>query len=140
MNSAEVPFTVAEEGITAENVRNIPFVKKVIGSVSEREDMTSYIEGAKQILTAGEELKRARESGDTAWAKQTIGRYGAELRLVGPIKSIESSLRKVSKMRNQINDSTSIPEEQKKVLLERLEERRQMLLSRANKMIKDAGL
>jgi hypothetical protein len=43
-------------------------------------------------------------------------------------------------MRNQINDSTSIPEEQKKVLLERLEERRQMLLSRANKMIKDAGL
>lgn len=140
MNTAEVPFTVVEEGITPENIRNIPFVKKVIGSVSEREDMTSYIEGAKQILTAGEELKRARESGDREWAKQTIGRYGAELRLVGPIKSIESNLRKISKMKNDINRSTSMPEAQKKVMLERLEERRQMLLSRANKLIKDAGL
>jgi hypothetical protein len=140
MNTAEVPFTVVEEGITPENIRNIPFVKKVVGSVSEREDMTSYIEGAKQILTAGEELKRARESGDREWAKQTIGRYGAELRLVGPIKSIESNLRKISKMKNDINRSTSMPEAQKKVMLERLEERRQMLLSRANKLIKDAGL
>jgi len=140
MNSAEVPFTVVEEGITAENIRNIPFVKKVIGSVSEREDMTSYIEGAKQILTAGEELKRARESGDAEWAKQTIGRYGAELRLVGPIKSIESNLRKLSKLKNDINRSKTMPEAQKKVMLERIEERRQMLLSRANKLIKDAGL
>jgi hypothetical protein len=140
MNTAEVPFTVVEEGITPENIRNIPFVKKVIGSVSEREDMTSYIDGAKQILTAGEELKRARESGDREWAKQTIGRYGAELRLVGPIKSIESNLKKISKMKNDINRSKSMPEAQKKVMLERLEERRQMLLSRANKLIKDAGL
>lgn len=140
MNSAEVPFTVAEEGITAENIRNIPFVKKVIGSVSEREDMTNYIEGAKQILTAGEELKRARETGDAAWVKQTIGRYGKELRLVGAMKSFESALREVSKMRNRINDNPNIPDEQKKVLLDRLEERRQMILSRANSLIREAGL
>jgi hypothetical protein len=140
MNSAEVPFTLVEEGITAENIRNIPFVKKVVGSVSEREDMTSYIEGAKQILTAGDELKRARESGDAEWAKQTIGRYGAELRLVGPIKSIEGNLKKISKIKNEVNRNTSIPEAQKKVILDRLDERRQMLLSRANKLIKDAGL
>jgi hypothetical protein len=43
-------------------------------------------------------------------------------------------------MKNDINRSTSMPEAQKKVMLERLEERRQMLLSRANKLIKDAGL
>jgi hypothetical protein len=140
MNSAEVPFTVAEEGITAENIRNIPFVKKVIGSVSEREDMTSYIEGAKQILTAGEELKRARETGDAAWVKQTIGRYGKELRLVGAMRSFESALREVSKMRNRINDNPNIPDEQKKVLLGRLEERRQMILNRANSLIREAGL
>jgi hypothetical protein len=140
MNSAEVPFTVIEEGITAENIRNIPFVKKVVGSISEREDMTSYIDGAKQILTAGDELKRARESGDAEWAKQTIGRYGAELRLVGPIKSIEGNLKKISKIKNEVNRNTSIPEAQKKVILDRLDERRQMLLSRANKLIKDAGL
>ena len=60
--------------------------------------------------------------------------------MVGPIKSIESNLRKISKMKNDINRSTSMPDAQKKVMLERLEERRQMLLSRANTLIKDAGL
>jgi hypothetical protein len=137
---AELPFKVADEGLSDEVARDIPFFRKIVGSVSDREDMGSYIEGAKAVLTAGEELKRAREVGDTAWAKETIQRYSKELRLVGPIKSLESALRETSKMRNQINANPNIPDEQKRALLDRLEERRQMILSRANSLLRDAGL
>jgi hypothetical protein len=137
---AELPFKVADEGLSDEVARDIPFFRKIVGSVSEREDMGSYIEGAKAVLTAGEELKRAREVGDAAWAKETIQRYSNELRLVGPIKSLESALRETSKMRNQINANPNIPDEQRKVLLDRIEERRQMILSRANSLLRDAGL
>lgn len=137
---AELPFKVADEGLSDEVARDIPFFRKIVGSVSEREDMGSYIEGAKAVLTAGEELKRAREVGDTAWAKETIQRYSKELRLVGPIKSLESALRETSKMRNQINANPNIPDEQRRALLDRLEERRQMILSRANSLLRDAGL
>jgi hypothetical protein len=138
--TVESPLAIAEEGFTEEVVRDIPLLRKVVGSVSSREDMGTYIEGAKAILTAGEELKRAREVGDAAWAKQTIQRYEKELRLVGPIKSFESALREASKMRNQINANPNIPDEQKKVLLDRIDERRQMILKRANSLIRDAGL
>jgi hypothetical protein len=138
--TVESPLAIAEEGFTEEVVRDIPLLRKVVGSVSSREDMGTYIDGAKAILTAGEELKRAREVGDAAWAKQTIQRYGKELRLVGPIKSLESALREASKMRNQINANPNIPDEQKKVLLDRIDERRQMILKRANSLIRDAGL
>lgn len=137
---AELPFKVADEGLSDEVARDIPFFRKIVGSVSEREDMGSYIEGAKAVLTAGEELKRAREVGDAAWAKETIQRYGKELRLVGPIKSLESALRETSKMRNQINANPNIPDEQRRALLDRLEERKQMILSRANSLLRDAGL
>ena len=137
---AELPFKAADEGLSEEVARDIPFFRKIVGSVSEREDMGSYIEGAKAVLTAGEELKRAREVGDAAWAKETIQRYGKELRLVGPIKSLESALRETSKMRNQINANPNIPDEQRRVLLDRLEERKQMILSRANSLLRDAGL
>jgi hypothetical protein len=138
--TVESPLAIAEEGFTEEVVRDIPLIRKLVGSVSSREDMGTYIDGAKAILTAGEELKRARDVGDAAWAKQTIQRYGKELRLVGPIKSFESALRETSKMRNQINANPNIPDEQKKVLLDRIDERRQMILKRANSLIREAGL
>jgi hypothetical protein len=138
--TVESPLAIAEEGFTEEVVRDIPLLRKVVGSVSSREDMGTYIEGAKAILTAGEELKRAREVGDAAWARQTMQRYEKELRLVGPIKSFESALREASKMRNQINANPNIPDEQKKVLLDRIDERRQMILKRANSLIREAGL
>lgn len=138
--SVESPLAIAEEGFTEEVVRDIPLIRKLVGSVSSREDMGTYIDGAKAILTAGEELKRAREVGDAAWARQTMQRYEKELRLVGPIKSFESALREASKMRNQINANPNIPDEQKKVLLDRIDERRQMILKRANSLIREAGL
>jgi hypothetical protein len=138
--TVETPLAIAEDGFTEEVVREIPLLRKVVGSVSGREDMGTYIDGAKAILTAGEELKRAREVGDAAWARQTIQRYEKELRLVGPIKSFESALRETAKMRNQINANPNIPDEQRKVLLDRLDERRQMILKRANALIREAGL
>ena len=138
--TVETPLAIAEDGFTEEVVRDIPLLRKVVGSVSGREDMGTYIDGAKAILTAGEELKRAREVGDAAWARQTIQRYEKELRLVGPIKSFESALRETAKMRNQINANPNIPDEQRKVLLDRIDERRQMILKRANALIRGAGL
>ena len=136
----EGAMAVAEEGITDDSIRSIPLARKVVGTVSSREDMGGYIEGAKAVLTAAEELKRAREVGDAEWARQTMQRYAKELRLVGPIRSIDSALRRVSQQKNQITDNPNIPEAQKKLLLDALDVRRQMLLSRANGLIRDAGL
>lgn len=134
-SSIEAPLTVMREGVTDENVRQVPLVRKLLGSVSSREDTGEYIEGAKRVLMAGEELKKARETGDLEWARETIQNYGQELRLLGPIKSFEAALRKVSTQRNKIINNPNIPEDQRRLLLDRLDERRQMILSKANQLL-----
>lgn len=136
----ESAMAIAEQGISDETLKSIPLARKLVGTVSSREDTGEYIEGAKAILTAAEELKRARETGDAEWARQTIQRYSKELRLVGPIKSIDGSLRKLSRMKNEINDNRNMSEEQKRLVLDRLDAQRQMLLSRANGLMRQAGL
>lgn len=140
MSIPEASIAAAQEGFTEDLVGQIPLARKLYRSVTEREDMSYYIEGAKAILTAGEELKRARETGDEQWMRETIQRYPKELRLVGPIKSIESGLRRISRMRNDVKDNPSMTDEQKRVIMDRLDEQKQMLLMRASKMLKDAGL
>jgi len=134
-SSVEAPLTVMREGVTEENVRQLPLVRRVLGSVSSREDTGVYMEGAKRVLMAAEELKRARETGDADWARETIQTYGQELRLIGPVKSIETALRKISMQRNKINDNPNIPEDQRRLLLDRLDERKQMILSQGNKLL-----
>jgi hypothetical protein len=116
-------------------IGGVPVFNRVLRTVSEREDMGAYIEGAERILTAEQELKRAREVGDEQWARRTIQRYGAELRLVGPIRSAETALRRLSRQRNQIEDNPRMPEEQKRIMLDRIEERRQQVLARANSLL-----
>lgn len=137
--SFELPMTVAEEGVSDELVRNIPFVRRTIGSVSDREDMGEYIEGAKRVLMAGEELNRARETGDAEWARQIMREYGREIRLIGPIRSLDAALRKIATQRNQIMDNPNMPEQQKRLILDRLDERKQMILSRANALLRGLG-
>lgn len=135
-SSVEGPLAVMGEGLTEDTIRQVPLARKLVGSVSSREDTGAYMEGAKRVLMAAEELKRARETGDADWARETIQTYGKELRLIGPIKSIETSLRKISMQRNQITDNPNIPEDQKRLLLDRLDARKQMILSQGNKMLK----
>ena len=134
-SSVEGPLALMSEGLTEENVRQLPLVRRVLGSVSSREDTGVYMEGAKNVLMAAEELKRARETGDADWARETIQTYGKELRLIGPVKSIEAALRKISMQRNKINDNPNIPEDQRRLLLDRLDERKQMILSQGNKLL-----
>lgn len=134
-SSVEAPMTVMSEGVTEENVRQLPLVRRLLGSVSSREDTGVYMEGAKRVLMAAEELKRARETGDADWARETMQTYGQELRLIGPVKSIEAALRKISMQRNKINDNPNIPEDQRRLLLDRLDERKQMILSQGNKLL-----
>lgn len=139
-NTVESPVTAFQEGFSEELMRSVPFVRKLIGSVSEREDMGTYMEGAKSILTIGEELKRARETGDMEWAQDIVRENPVAIRLIGPIKSIESGLREISKRRNKIMASTQIPEGQKQLLLDQLDARKQALLARANALLRQAGV
>ena len=135
LQSGESVARMATGEFGEEFIGGVPVFNRVVRTVSEREDMGAYIEGAERILTAEQELKRAREVGDEQWARRTMQRYEAELRLVGPIRSAESALRRLSRQRNELEDNPRMPEAQKKIMLDRIEERRQQVLARANALL-----
>lgn len=136
LNTGELPFNLAVDGLSDDIVRNIPVVRRTFGSVSEREDMGEYMERASRVLMAGEELKQARESGDAKWAQETVQQYQRELRLLGQVKNFETELRKISRRMNEIEKNRDIPEAQKRVIKDALDQRKQMILSNANRILR----
>ena len=135
--SAELPFRVYEDGLSEELIREIPFVRKAFGSISEREDYGSFVEKREKILVVGEELRDAIKSGDTERLQRARSKYAEEIALLPRIKAIDNAIRKVSRQINQVRDNARLPDSQRELLIERLNERKQDLISRGNMFMKD---
>jgi len=135
--TAELPVRVYEEGLDEDIFREIPFVRKIIGSVSSREDYGNYIEKRDKILVVGKEIKGALQSGDTERLQSARQNYAEEIRYLPRIKAIDNALRKVSSQMNSIRGNGRLPDDQKKLLIEKLDERKQMLISRGNQILRE---
>jgi hypothetical protein len=135
--AAELPFRVYEEGLTEEIIREVPFVRKALGSVSEREDYGSFVEKREKILVVGNELRDAIKTGDRERLQTARTKYAEEVALLPRIKAIDNAIRKVSRQINQVKDNKRLPDSQRDLLIERLSERKQMLIARGNMMMKD---
>jgi hypothetical protein len=135
--AAELPFRVYEDGLTEELIREVPFVRKTLGSVSEREDYGSFVEKREKILVVGNELRDAIKTGDRERLQTARTKYAEEVALLPRIKAIDNAIRKVSRQINQVKDNKRLPDSQRDLLIERLNERKQMLIARGNMMMKD---
>ena len=135
--TAELPVRVATEGFDEEIYREVPFIRKVIGSVSDREDYGSFIEKRDRILSIGDELRAAAKSGDRDRILRTRQEYPEEVKFLPRIKAIDSALTKISRQMNAVKDNKRIPDTQKELLLEKLDEKKQSLIARANKILAD---
>ena len=135
--TAELPVRVATEGFDEEIYREVPFIRKVIGSVSDREDYGSFIEKRDRILSIGDELRAAAKSGDRDRLLRTRQEYPEEVKFLPRIKAIDSALTKISRQMNAIKDNKRIPDSQKELLLEKLDKKKQSLIARANKILAD---
>ena len=56
--------TALTDGFEDEFIRQTPFVRKVFYSVSDREDLSNFVEGRNKVLKSREILQAAIESGD----------------------------------------------------------------------------
>ena len=133
--TAELPVRVYEEGLDEDIFREIPFVRKIIGSVSDREDYGNYIEKRDKILVVGDELRGALSSGDTERLQKARQKYSEEIKYLPRIRAIDNALRKVSGQMNSVRGNMRMPDDQKKLILDRLDERKQFLIGSANKIL-----
>jgi hypothetical protein len=135
--TAELPIRVFDEGLDEEIYREIPFVRKIIGSVSSREDYGRYIEKRDEILLAGEELKEAVDNRDRERALAARERFAEELRYLPRVRAVDNAIRKVNRQMNQVRDNRNLSDERRREIMDRLDERKQLLISRGNQFLAD---
>jgi hypothetical protein len=135
--SAELPSRIMEGGSGEEIYRDVPFVRRVVGSISTREDYGSYIEKRNEILTAGDEIKDAIDDGDRERALAARERFSEELRYLPRVRAIDNAIRQVNRQMNKVRDNRNMSEERRRAIMDRLDERKQMLIARGNQILKD---
>jgi hypothetical protein len=135
--TAELPVRVFDEGLDEEIYREVPFVRKIIGSVSTREDYGRYIEKRNEILLAGAEIKEAIDNRDRERALAARERFAEELRYLPRVRAIDNAIRQVNQQMNRVRDNRTMSDEQKRAIMDRLDERKQMLISRGNEILSE---
>jgi len=135
--AVDVPVSAYNDGLTEDLVSEIPFIRKIIGSVSEREDIGIFVEKRDRVLRVGQEIKAAQDAGDRDRFMRAREKYSDEIALLPRVKAINNAIRKISRQQNIVRDNVNIPDSQRKLILERLDEQKQMLYARGNMMMKD---
>jgi hypothetical protein len=133
----ELPGRVADPEQTAEDIiREVPVIRRLFGSVSEREDMGTYIRERDRILLPRAELRAAAEAGDRERIQAVRERFPDELRIAEAVNRIESQRREITRRINDVRSNPRIPEERKQEIIQRLDEQRQRVILRGLQLMR----
>ena len=132
--------TALSEGFEDEFVRQTPFLRKVFYSVSEREDVSGFIENRNKVLKAREVLEEVIKSRDPSAIRDVRRRYEKELSVFGQIRAINSARNRILRKLRQIDANPNLSDDQKEKATERLRENLEALIQRGNKVMNEADI
>ena len=123
------------EVFSEEGMRSIPFVRRIFGSVSSREDTETYIEGRENINLAVADLKDAVARGDKERQRRIREKYAPELKAQAAFKSNDNARNRLIRQLSEVRNNPRIPEQLKEKLIKRLNEQIQVFTLRGNKIL-----
>ena len=121
-------------------IETIPFVRKVVATPTEIQDMGTYIENKDKVLRARKELETAISYGEVEEANEIRKEYAKLLKIYGLIKGFENARNRLIRKKNEIKNSPRIPEERKSDLIQKINERIKEIVTRSNKVMYDVGI
>jgi len=127
--------TNPSEIFTEEGMRSIPFVRRVFGSVSSREDTETYIEGREDINLAVADLKDAIARNDLERQRRIRDKYAAELRVQGAFKMVDNARNRLIRLLSEVRNNPRMSEEFREKRIKELTEDIQALTLRGNKIL-----
>jgi hypothetical protein len=133
LNVADDPASLFSE----EGLRQIPFTRKIIGSVSSREDTARFIAGRDQILTIEADLKDAIARRDRGRIESIRSQYQKELKLLGRMKATNNARNRLIRKKAEIAKNPRIPETTKQKMLDKIDEQLQRATQRGNMVVSE---
>ena len=138
--SGRFAFNVVDDPaslFSEEGLRQIPFTRKIFGSVSSREDTTRFIAGRDQILTIEADLKDAIARRDRGRVESIRSQYQRELKLLGRMKATNNARNRLIRKKAEIAKNPRIPEVTRQKMLDTIDEQLQRATQRGNMVVSE---
>lgn len=119
-------------------IGDIPFARRVVGSVTNRGNTERYYENATEIKTVAEELDLAQETGNVGMLERTLRDKAAEVSLIEVFKGAERELSALRKQIRELKADEVLPHAQKRELIRQLEEQQDRMMADLNRAYFDA--
>lgn len=119
-------------------IGDIPFARRVVGSVTNRGNTERYYETATEVKTVAEELKRAEEAGNAEQYRAILRDKGPEAALIDTFTRGEKELSELRKEVRALKEDTRMDAVRKRDLIRTLEEKQDQLMALLNKTYFDA--
>jgi hypothetical protein len=124
-------------GWEGEMTSTVPFLRKFVSVVGDRESSGDFYENRTKVLTISGALNKAKADGNVAEYRRILAKYPIESRVSGYIRKIDSALKKLNKQKRMIDANPRLSNESKRLAKERIEERVSQLIAVGNKVMAD---
>ena len=115
-------------------IGDIPFARRVVGSVTSRGNTERYYENATEIKTVGEELDLAQETGNIDMMNRVLTDKAAEVGLIDTFKKAEKELSDTRKQIRELKADDVLPGAQKREMIRLLEEQQDTTMAQLNRL------
>lgn len=113
---------------------DIPFARRVVGTVTNRGNTERYYDAAKEIKTVAAEMKLAQETGDVEAARRLIQTKRVELGLSKTFEKGEKALQDLRKQLREVRESKSLPAARRAELEKQIKDQQDRLMATLNKL------
>jgi hypothetical protein len=124
-------------GWEGEMTSTVPFLRKFVSVVGDRESSGDFYENRTKVLTISGALNKAKADGNAAEYRRILAKYPIESKVSGYIRKIDSALKKLNKQKRMIDANPRLSNESKRLAKERIEERVSQLIAVGNKVMAD---
>ncbi len=116
------------------DVKGVPFLRSLYGSVTTREDMTTYMERMEEVLRIRKEISDASQSGQPERITAALERYPGQVQIMDSFNRLARDRSQISQRINEISRNANIPEDSKKDIIKSLRDQQNALMVLANRL------
>lgn len=114
------------------SLNDIPFARRVLGNLSSRDDLSSYIANRDKVLTVLDKMRDARKSGDTEEYQRIITDYPDAYKQAARVNAMENARRKIGGEIKKVTANTRLADDKKAQLVDALKRKQTDLVNKAN--------
>ena len=116
------------------DVRGVPFLRSLYGSVTTRDDMAVYVDRMEEVLRVRKEINDAAQSGQPERISAALERYPGQVQIMDAFSRLSRDRAQIGQRINEISRNQNIPDESKKEIIKSLREQQNSLVRLANRL------